>query len=415
MVWLLVRLITGKESRSDLAERRARAPGVDTAAPTIWLHGASLGELTAARPLISHMLAENQDLQIVVTANTTSGRNMAAGWGLARLHARLAPLDSQGVVARFLDGWQPRVAMSLENEIWPTRIMACASRNIPFLVIGARMSAASLAKWQRFPGLAKQVLASITGLAPQDAASSARFAQLGVPADKIGAPVNLKAAVHLPDADPALLARYREIFDRTHTVLAASTHAGEDEIILAGFGQAHQQNPQLRLILAPRHPDRADRIAGLIKQVGLGFSRRTSGDVIDIKNPVYLADTIGEMPLWYSLSAATLAGGSLVDRGGHTPIEPVQFGSAVIHGPFVANHAAAYAALASGNAAFPVKTAADINRAILKMTSGDTAATMATSARAALAAPSSDTPSPATLLARLNALSSGNLLPALLD
>ena len=407
----LARLIAGRESREGLAQRLGYGGQPTKTTPTIWLHGASLGELAAARSFLQHLLKEIPHLSAVVTCNTYTARHMVQAWRDPRIHACLAPLDSPAIVSRFLNTWQPRVTFTLENEIWPARILSCQKRAIPVVVLGGRMSAKSAAMWQRFGGLANRVMAAITVLAPLDSENAARFASIGLAAQKIATPVNLKSTVQLPAPDPDHLSRFAKIFDRNTTILAASTHAGEEEIILTAFQTARAQYPELRLIIAPRHPDRADAIARAITRSGLRHVRRSTGENID--HPVYLADTIGEMSLWYSLARLTIVGGSLVDKGGHTPVEPVQFGSIVLHGPHVANHAAAYSTLSNASAAFCVHNARELAEIIGSLIGTAASAHIPERARAALKNLYPDRTSPQALLARLDELSQKKLSAAL--
>jgi len=229
------------------------APGAQ-----IWLHGASLGELTSARPIIDQMLDRNPGLRVIVTANTYSGRDLAQGWNDARICARLAPLDYPICVRRFLATCRPLAMVTLENEIWPVRVIACARAGIAVLVVGGRMSARSAALWARFPALSRQVSDGVSGLWPLDTENADRFVRLGLPTARIHARVNLKSGVEMPAPRPDQLAEFGRIWPRNATILAASVHTAEAEIILQGFHAAYQEPPDLRLILAPRHPHRAD-------------------------------------------------------------------------------------------------------------------------------------------------------------
>jgi 3-deoxy-D-manno-octulosonic-acid transferase len=410
----LMRLATGKETREGLAQRLGYATQDLASSQTLWLHGASLGELIAARPFLDHLLHQNPQLRAVVTSNTYTARDMVKKWGSTRVHARLAPLDNPSSINRFLNAWHPRAAFTLENEIWPSRILACQKRAIPFIVLGGRISAKSAANWQRFSGLAQQVMGAISALAPMNSQHASRFASLGLPTCKIAAPVNLKAIVELPPPDPKQIAQFSKVFSRDTTLLAASTHAGEEETILAAFQIARAQIPDLRLILAPRHPERGAAVAQLIEQSGLSFAQRTKGQSASTTTDVYLADTTGEMPLWYALASLTFLGASLVDKGGHTPVEPVQFGSTVLHGPDISNHAEIYAALTRRGAAFCTKNAEELAAVILKLNRA-APPDIAQHAKQALADLRPISAEPATLYASIDELTDGKLSAALLD
>ncbi|RMC32031.1 3-deoxy-D-manno-octulosonic acid transferase [Paracoccus alkanivorans] len=309
------------------------------AAADIWVHGASVGELTSARPVIEALATE---FRLQVTANSVTGRDMVTGWGLP---ARLAPLDMPGALGRFLDTVRPRLALTVEGEFWPLRSRMLADRGIAQAMIGARMSERSAAKWTRLRGVIAPMLGRIAALSAQDTGSEARLRHLGLCDAAILPQLDLKllapAQVIPPDDDPA----------RDLVVLAASTHEGEDAVILDAWQAARATHPDLRLILAPRHPQRGDDIAALIAARGLEVRRRSQGHG---NAPLLLADTLGEMPRWYTEAGICLVGGSLTDHGGHTPWEPAAYRCAILHGPHIGNHADNYAALAAAGGAVAV-------------------------------------------------------------
>ena len=333
---LLRQVLRGRESLSDLAERfGARLTSARASkSPQLWIHGASNGEMTAARVLVEEALSRADDLDILVTVNTVSARTMVADWGLPRVEVRLAPMDLRPVLKRFLAAIRPVALVSLENEIWPNRFTLLAQRGIPVVVAGARMSERTASRWEKMQfllrGIIRPTIAAISKLAAQDTASEQRLLQLGLPASAL-----------LPAAE---LAALEQIFTRDKTLLAASTHTGEERLMLEAFHDLQKDHPDARLILAPRHPSRADALATELTRAGLDFAQRSKGDD-PAQSQIYLADTLGEMALWYHLAGLSFIGGSLTHHGGHTPYEPVQFNTAILHGPHVSNHVAAYEAL----------------------------------------------------------------------
>lgn len=363
-----------------LAERLDRPVPPAGTGPLIWLHGASNGELTSARPLIAALLDRVPDLRLLITANSLGGRDLVRGWALARTAVTLAPFDQAGTVARFLDTARPVALVMIENEIWPNRLELCAARGIPVLVAGARLSSASARAWGRFPRLARRLVAAIRWAAPQDEGSRARLIALGLSADRLGPVLTLKSAAARAGGDGAPAGPAR-----AQTLLAASTHAGEDEVVLDAVVAARATLPDLHLILAPRHPRRRDRIEALIRARGLGFATRSRGAEPAEGLPVYLADTLGEMERWYGMAGMTFVGGSLVEKGGHTPFEPAAHGSAILHGPHRANFAPAYGALAAGQGAVEVRDADSLAAAILALADPAAQAALAGRAGAALA------------------------------
>lgn len=352
----------------------------------IWVHGASVGELVSARTIIEALAGS---AQVLVTANSPTGRDTAAGWGLP---ARLAPLDVPGALGRFLDAARPRLALTVEGEFWPLRSRMLAARGVPQAMIGARISARSAARWGRLRGLIAPVLGRIEALSAQDAGSEERLRALGLPQAAILPRLDLKllapAAIAPPPDDPA----------RDRVWLAASTHEGEDGVILDAWLAARQSCPDLRLILAPRHPRRGDEIATLIAARGLPLARRSGGAE---SGPVLLADTLGEMSRWYAAAGICFIGGTLTDRGGHTPWEPAAWRCAILHGPHVSNHAEGFAALAQAGAARQLQPQ-DLGATVARLAADPAQAQrMGHAARAVLDRRAGD---PAPLIARLRDL-----------
>ena len=308
----------------------------EPSAADIWVHGASVGELTSARAIIEDL---SRDFTVLVTTNTETARQMVTDWGLP---ARLAPMDLPDAMQRFLDAVHPRLQVTIEGEFWPLRSRELSRRGIPQAMIGARMTARSAKNWGRFPGLIHPILERVEALSAQDAFSQERLLGLG-----------LRPAAIMPKLDLKLLgpAQVKPPIDnetRDMTFLAASTHEGEEQVFLDAFLSARQMHPTLRLILAIRHPKRGDEVANLIEQRGLPLARRSQGAE---DGPVLLVDTLGEMARWYSAAGLCFVGGSLNDRGGHTPWEPAAHQCAILYGPHVSNFTDAYAALTDADAA----------------------------------------------------------------
>lgn len=390
-VRFLWRRLRGAEPAGALAERLARG-ATPTPASRIWIHGASNGEIASARWLIEAVLAQNASQRILVTSNTVTARDMVRGWSLERVDAVLAPLDSRSVLRRFLARWKPSALVILENEMWPNRMAMARARGLPVMVLAARMSEGSARRWAARPRMVETCLGAITFLSAQDSESEVRFRALGLAPDRIGPLLNLKtrAQTRRPKGlCPDELGELQTAFPRTQTLLAASTHAGEEEKIVWAFREARRANPGLRLILAPRHPRRRDEILARIDGMGLSRRVRSMGQLPDAETAVYLADTMGEMGLWYDLAGMTFVGGSLVPVGGHTPFEPAQHGSAILHGPHVANHRPAYSALSLAGAAVEVRDAPALARALAEMADPVRQATLAEAATEALAEHSS--------------------------
>lgn len=328
------------------------------AAPHIWLHGASNGELASVRPLLVQLNTARPDMHWLITANTRTGQHLAEDWGMPRTTVRLAPVDLQHVTRRVMRDWHVKAHIVLESELWPNRMLSCPGPNI---LLGARMSKGSARTWARMPRLAHRVLSRVSYASAQDPQSATRLLDLGIPPKVMGPVLDLKAFYHpeAPGPDPALDAA----LPRGTTWLAASTHDGDEDIVLAAHARLVDADPQQRLVIAPRHPRRAETIAALAQHHGLSIARRSLGQAPDSAQ-VYLADTLGEMPLWYARAGRVFIGGTLSDRGGHTPYEPAAFGAALLHGPDTGNFTTAFDRLRAARASDEIHDARSLAKAL---------------------------------------------------
>lgn len=342
------RLARGKEDAARLGERLGHAAVPRPAGRLIWLHGASVGEAMSMLPLIARLAGAASIL--VTTGTVTSARRIASLLPDGAVH-QFVPVDTAGPVAQFLDHWRPDLAIWVESELWPRLVAETARRGTPMALVNARMSARSAAGWRRAPGMIRALLGCFARIETQDGETLDRLKALGADPARVSFGGNLKALVPDLPCDAAELERYRAAIGARPVWLAASTHPGEEEAVIAAHRQAAGKLPDLLTILAPRHPERADEVAALLDRAGLATVRRSGGGVPAESTAVLLADTLGEMGLWYRLAPVTFVGGTLGDRGGHTPFEPLALGSAILYGPDVANFAPAYAALdAAGGA-----------------------------------------------------------------
>ncbi len=369
---VLLRALWRGESLGDLSERL----GCGGTRVDLWLHGASLGELASARWLVQALLAARPGLTLLVTANTVTGRQLVRDWGLAGVTARMAPLDLGLALHGFLNRWQPRALISLEAEFWPLRFALCAARGMPIVLLGARMSERSFRRWQKRPALAAAMLCAVSLASAQDAASRRYLQALGL--GEMMPDLDLKAQATAGLPPPATPPRS----DRATWLLAASTHEGEEAIILRAFDG---QSRFTHLIIAPRHPTRASEIVTLLRNTAPDFDPKRDQRSLGAepgRASVYLADTLGEMDRWYAICGAVVVGGTFAPRGGHTPWEPARFGTAILHGPNTQNFAATYAALDAQGAAVPVTP--DILAARLQHLDGPGQARLAFAAKAVL-------------------------------
>lgn len=370
-VWTVVSQLRGRLPAGALAERLGLAPAVPSGSgPTLWLHGASNGELTSARWIIARLLDDRPGLRVLVTCNTATARAMVQGWGMVQVTAALAPFDAGFAASRVLARWRPKALIIVENELWPGRISRADRLGIPVLVVGARISERSAGRWQRVaPRLIARVLGQLAFVSAQDAGSEDRLVALGLPAGRIGPRFALKGQ-GLGAKDDSAAPPFAAPAPRAQCLLAASTHPGEDAPILDAFVAARAAGRFRHLILAPRHPRRAAEIAALITARGLSCAQRSQGEIPGPDTAVHLADTMGEMDHWFAMAGATVMGGTFAPVGGHTPWEPVAHGSALVHGPSVFNNADAYAALDGAGGALAIADAGDLPGALLQLDEG---------------------------------------------
>lgn len=340
-IWVFAQRATGKITHQTAENRLGRATSAKPNAPVIWVHAASLGELSSVRPFLSHLCKTQPNYRLLITTNNPAALGVAAQWPEIPAILQTAPLDIPAVLRKFLTHWQPVAFVNIETEVWPNRFAALAARNIPCTGLNARMSATSA---KRFAKFGKSIgLHHFRAIFAQNASSVENFRKvLGRNAVIEGIP-NFKSMVKLPKTDPSLVSR----FDRKNTILAASTHQGEDAVILSAFSELVAKDKALKLIIAPRHPERSTDISKLAKEIGITAKPLTD----ETGTSVYIVEKLGQLPQLYALSAVTFVGGSLIpDIGGHTPYEPIRADSAIITGEFTKNFLFEYAALNDANA-----------------------------------------------------------------
>ncbi|SFA87768.1 3-deoxy-D-manno-octulosonic-acid transferase [Poseidonocella pacifica] len=375
--------LRGREDRAAFRARIGLTRSPERTGPTLWIHGASNGELASARAFITLLQARYPKYRLLITCNTVSARDMAAGWDLTETTVQLAPFDLRWLARSLIRARDVRALIVLENEFWPNRFLAAAEAALPVIVLGARISGRSARRWSQLDFVARTVLESVRLLSAQDGDSQDRFVALGLSNARVAPRVNLKALYTPPPLAGA--GPLDGIWHRSTTWLAASTHEGEDESIIAAHCLALKSQPGLRLILAPRHPRRAERITSQLIRAGLSFARRSKGEPVTAETQVLLADTMGEMPLWYTAAAICFVGGSLVDQGGHTPFEPGAFETVLLHGPHVANFDRIYSRLDREDGALAVSDAESLANALTEAMRPARALSLVRNARRALA------------------------------
>jgi len=335
------RIRQGKEDPARVGERRGIASRPRPDGPLIWLHGASVGEVLAAAALIERLRARG--LQVLVTSGTVTSAAIVTKRFPPEVMHQFLPYDAPKYIARFLDHWQPSLALFIESDLWPNLILTAASRRLPMVLINGRMSQRSFPRWQRASRTIGALLGRFDICLAQSQIDAERFAALG--AESVAVTGNLKWDVDAPPADDARLQRLLALTRGRQVVVAASTHPGEEEILLAAHKKLTAYFPRLLTVIVPRHPQRGEAVARLVTAAGLQVALRSHEDLPGARVGVYIADTMGELGLFYRLAPIVFMGGSLVEHGGQNPIEPAKLGSAIVHGPHVFNFTDVYAAL----------------------------------------------------------------------
>jgi 3-deoxy-D-manno-octulosonic-acid transferase len=335
------RLKRGKEDPRRIAERRGEAAVERPAGPLIWTHGASVGEMLAVMPLVESLRARG--FNVLVTSGTvTSARLAEARLPPGAIH-QFVPLDAPRFIARFLDHWRPNLALFAESDLWPNLIVACADRAVPLILINGRLSQRSYARWRRLPRTIATLLGRFDLCLAQSQGDAERYADLGAP--RVSMTGNLKLDVPAPPVDGQKLAAMQAAIGARPIIVAASTHAGEEALIIEAHRRLRASFRGLITIIAPRHPERGPGIVDIASVAGLPAAMRSRGHLPDRATEIYVVDTIGELGLVYRLSPIVFMGGSLVRHGGQNPIEAAKLGAAILHGPYVSNFTEIYAAL----------------------------------------------------------------------
>jgi 3-deoxy-D-manno-octulosonic-acid transferase len=362
------RAARGKEDRARLAERLGIAGRARPEGKLVWVHGASVGESLAALPLIERLRADG--INALVTSGTvTSARIMQARLPPDAIH-QFVPLDMPRAVARFLDHWRPDAGLFVESDLWPNLILAAQARGVRLVLVNARISAKSAAGWRYAPRTAEVLLGAFDAVLAQDEEIAARFR--GLKARNVAVAGSLKADAPPLACDPCALALLQNQIGKRPLLLAAQTHPGEDETVLPAHDMLKARFPDLLTIIVPRHPERGPDIEALCG--GRAARRRAADGEITAQTQVYIADTLGELGLFYRLAPFSFIGGTLVPMGGHNPLEPAVLERAVLAGPSRASAASAYDAILGAQGFGGVQSAGDIAREAARLlASPDTA------------------------------------------
>ena len=363
------RLRAGKEDAARCNERRGLTTAIRPQGPLVWIHGASVGEVLAAAALIERLREMN--LRILLTSGTVTSADIVAKRFPPDIIHQYIPYDSPRYVARFLAHWKPSLALFIESDLWPNLILGAAAQKLPMVLINGRMSQRSFPRWQKMQSTIAALLGLFETCLVQSDTDAERFIALG--GRNVVNTGNLKLDVPAPPADDLRLQMLRTATRGRPIVVAASTHPGEDEIIIAAHQDLQNYFPKLLTVIVPRHSARGPDISALVYASGAKAAVRSRGEVPDDTIGFYIGDTMGEMGLFYRLSPVVLMGGSLVPHGGQNPIEAIKLGAAIAHGPHVFNFSDVFAALDAAGGAKQVDDAATLAKQLGQWLANDEA------------------------------------------
>jgi 3-deoxy-D-manno-octulosonic-acid transferase len=365
------RLKRGKEEPGRRPERYGLARAPRPPGFLVWFHAASVGEANAALPVIETIAAERPEIRMLLTSGTvTSARLARTRLPRGVLH-QYVTLDNPVFLQRFLNYWRPDLAVLVESEIWPNLVLETKARDIPLVLINGRMSRSSYKRWRRRPSLSRPLFSAFDLVLAQNGILAERFAQLGVPRSlDVG---NLKADAPPPPADLPGRRKLDAALQGRTVWLAASTHPGEDETVTTAHLKMKTARPDLLTIIVPRHPERGPFIAEQLRAANLKVALRSLGELPGPDTDIYVADTIGELGLFYALAPVAFVGGSLAVRGGQNPVEAIKLGAAVLTGPNWHNFRDSYRELLGVGGALEIRNAASLAEAALALLNDDNA------------------------------------------
>tara|TARA_R110002126_G_scaffold169314_3_gene318064 strand:+ start:64399 stop:65679 length:1281 start_codon:yes stop_codon:yes gene_type:complete len=335
--------------------------------PLIWLHAASVGESLSVLALITRMGLILPRAQFLITSGTATSAALVAQRMPPRTVHQFAPLDAPGPLKRFLRHWRPDAAIFVESELWPQMLRRTHATGAKMALVNARLSDKSVETWRKHPKMAAYLFDVFDLILTQNDAMAHKMVSMHAPLDRVARGINLKSMAGPLPVDEDALFEARAALGHRPVWVASSTHDGEEDAVLRTHQTLLKQFPDLCLILAPRHPERGDAVEEMVTAAGLTCNRRSRGDAPGAQ--VYLADTLGELGLWYAMTDIVFLGGSLLPIGGHNPFEVAQAGAAVLSGTHVAAFAETYTQLEAEGAAHFVEDGDDLTATLANLLS----------------------------------------------
>ncbi|MBT6594242.1 MAG: lipid IV(A) 3-deoxy-D-manno-octulosonic acid transferase [Porticoccaceae bacterium] len=364
---LVIRGLAAPNYRKRWGQRFGFFTPSESSKETIWLHAVSVGETLAAVPLVKALQEKYPERRLLITCMTPTGsERITAAFGDSVDHS-YAPYDTPDAVARFLKRVQPKMLIIMETELWPNTVAACYKRQIPVILANGRLSEKSARGYARVSKLSGPMVAQLSAVAAQHGDDGGRFTALGLPVEKLHITGNIKFDLELNAQIRLSAEALRQQWDGTNqrpVLLAASTHRGEDEIILQAFSLIKQSVNNALLVLVPRHPERFNQVGDLCLDAGYSLARRSNNDSTDNAD-ILLGDTMGELMTFFGACDIAFVGGSLVSNGGHNMIEPAAWGKPTLSGLSVFNFAEVSRLLAEAGGLSLVEDAAALAESVI--------------------------------------------------
>ena len=374
------RLLMGKEDPERLEERLGISLAERPTGNLIWFHAASVGESLSLVELIKRISSSQPDYNFLITTGTITSAKLILSRLPSNAVHQYIPVDTPKAVEKFLDRWRPSLAIWTESEFWPNLISFTSARDIPMILINARISEKSYRRWRFFKKSLKNLIEKFNYSLIQDEKTVKYFSKIGISSNNFELTGTLKeGSAALPYSETEQVEISKQILNRP-VWLAASTHEGEEKLIAAAHRHASKASQGLLLIIVPRHPERGLEIASILAKENFKICLRSKKDKISSDTQIYIADTLGELGLWYRVAPVSFVGGSFVPIGGHNPFEPAALGSAILHGPYVENFKEIYNRLNVAGAAVKIEEASELGVKLIETLSPENAAKLAQSA-----------------------------------
>ena len=374
------RLLMGKEDPERLEERLGISLAERPTGNLIWFHAASVGESLSLVELIKRISSSQPDYNFLITTGTITSAKLILSRLPSNAVHQYIPVDTPRAVEKFLNRWRPNLAIWTESEFWPNLISFTSARDIPMILINARISEKSYRRWRFFKKSLKNLIEKFNYSLIQDEKTVKYFSKIGISSNNFELTGTLKeGSAALPYSETEQVEISKQILNRP-VWLAASTHEGEEKLIAAAQRHASKASQGLLLIIVPRHPERGLEIASILVKENFKICLRSKKDKISSDTQIYIADTLGELGLWYRIAPVSFVGGSFVPIGGHNPFEPAALGSAILHGPYVENFKEIYNRLNVAGAAVKIEEASELGVKLIETLSPENAAKLAQAA-----------------------------------